>query len=150
MYNVILVPLDGSHRAETILPHVEELALCTKARIVLMRVIDPSDSLAALETLPLDTSQQLIKEQNEAAESYLTTKQGELKQQGINTSFRMRFGPVVQSIIEVAQEEQADLIAIASHGRTGLARIFYGSVAAGLLQRADRPLLLIRAQHDDE
>ena len=149
MYNTILVPLDGSHRAETILPHVEELALCTKAKVVLLRVIDPADSLAGLESLPLDTSQQLIKEQNETAKAYLTAKQGELTQQGLTVQFRMRFGPVVQSIIEVAQEENADLIAIASHGRTGLARIFYGSVAAGLLQRADRPLLLIRAQHED-
>ncbi len=44
------------------------------------------------------------------------------------------------------EQEDADLIAIASHGRTGLAQVFYGSVAAGVLQRIDRPLLLIRAQ----
>lgn len=149
MYNTILVPLDGSRRAEAIIPHVEDLAQCTHARVVLLRVIDPADSLAGLESLPLDTSQQLIREQNEAAETYLKAKQGELAQQGMDVHTRMRFGPVVQAIIDVAQEEKADLIAIASHGRTGLARIFYGSVAAGLLQRADRPLLLIRAEHDE-
>jgi nucleotide-binding universal stress UspA family protein len=46
----------------------------------------------------------------------------------------------------VADREQADLIAMASHGRTGLARVFYGSVASGVLNQADRPLLLIRTQ----
>ena len=48
----------------------------------------------------------------------------------------------------MAARENADLIAMASHGRTGLGRVFYGSVAAGVLHRADRPLLLIRAQDE--
>ncbi|MCB0137738.1 MAG: universal stress protein, partial [Caldilineaceae bacterium] len=54
-------------------------------------------------------------------------------------------GPVVTAILDVAEREKADLIAMASHGRTGLSRVFYGSVAAGILHKADRPLLLIRA-----
>ncbi len=54
-------------------------------------------------------------------------------------------GPPVEAIIAMAKEENVDLIALASHGRSGLARVFYGSVAAGILHRADRPLLLIRA-----
>ena len=48
------------------------------------------------------------------------------------------------SILGAAQEEDADLIAMASHGRTGLASVFYGSKAAGVLQQIDRPLLLVR------
>jgi len=52
----------------------------------------------------------------------------------------------VAVITKVAEEEGADLIAIASHGRTGLERVFYGSIAAGLLQVVDRPLLLIRSR----
>ena len=55
-------------------------------------------------------------------------------------------GPVVGTILNVAEREQVDLIAMASHGRTGLARVFYGSVAAGILQQVDRPLLLIRSE----
>ncbi|MCB0130889.1 MAG: universal stress protein, partial [Caldilineaceae bacterium] len=47
--------------------------------------------------------------------------------------------------LDVAERENADLVAMASHGRTGLARVFYGSVAAGLLHAADRPLLVVRA-----
>ena len=54
-------------------------------------------------------------------------------------------GPVVTSIINIASQEDVDLIALASHGRSGLARVYYGSVAAGILQRVDRPLLLIRS-----
>jgi nucleotide-binding universal stress UspA family protein len=50
-------------------------------------------------------------------------------------------------IVNAAEKEGVDLIAIASHGRSGLSRAFYGSVTAALLQRIDRPLLLIRSQN---
>jgi nucleotide-binding universal stress UspA family protein len=57
-------------------------------------------------------------------------------------------GAIVAEIIDAAEREGADLIAMASHGRTGLARVFYGSVAAGVLHRVDRPLLLVRSEGD--
>jgi nucleotide-binding universal stress UspA family protein len=54
---------------------------------------------------------------------------------------------VVETVISVAQRENADLIAMASHGRSGMSRVFYGSVAAGVLQQIDRPMLLIRSRN---
>jgi nucleotide-binding universal stress UspA family protein len=51
--------------------------------------------------------------------------------------------------LDVAAREEVNLIAMTSHGRTGLARVFYGSVAAGVLHQADRPLLLVRALDDE-
>jgi len=56
---------------------------------------------------------------------------------------------VVKAIVDAAECENADLVAMASHGRTGLSRTFYGSIAAGVLQRIDRPLLLIRSRGDE-
>jgi nucleotide-binding universal stress UspA family protein len=53
---------------------------------------------------------------------------------------------VVEKIISMAAQEGVDLIAPAGHGRGGLSRVFYGSVAAGLLHRVDRPLLVIRSR----
>jgi nucleotide-binding universal stress UspA family protein len=58
---------------------------------------------------------------------------------------RVTVGPVVEAIAKVADQEDCDLIALASHGRSGLSQVFYGSVAAGLLQRVSRPLLLVRS-----
>jgi len=55
---------------------------------------------------------------------------------------------IVDAICETAELEKVDLIAMASHGRTGAARVFYGSVAAGVLHRVDRPLLIIRSRED--
>jgi nucleotide-binding universal stress UspA family protein len=79
------------------------------------------------------------------AEDYLATRQGEFREKGIEARSEVVAGPVVQTIIDAAIRHEADLIAMASHGRSGLARVFYGSVAAGVLHRADRPLLLIRS-----
>jgi nucleotide-binding universal stress UspA family protein len=58
-------------------------------------------------------------------------------------------GSPVDAIIAAAEAETADLVAMASHGRTGLARAFYGSVAAGVLNRVDRPLLMVRSRESD-
>lgn len=146
MYKTILVPLDGSPRAEAILPHVISLATHYNAKVVLLQVVEPVVAIVTpYDMVPYvdkETAERVIQE----AKSYLMAKEGELRSQGIEAKAMVESGPVVSTILDVATRERADLIAMASHGRTGLARVFYGSVAAGILQGADRPLLLIRAQ----
>ena len=80
------------------------------------------------------------------AESYLAALQGEYREKGIEVRMRVVHGSAVEAIINAAEREDADLIALASHGRSGLSQVFYGSVAAGVLHRVDRPLLLIRSR----
>jgi nucleotide-binding universal stress UspA family protein len=145
MYQTILVPLDGSMRAEAILPHVEGLAEHLKARLVLLRVVDPAASISGLEGLPVDVTRDLIRQEAEEAETYLKDLCAKLAEKQIEAHPVVRYGPIVQAITDAAEADDADLIAIASHGRTGLARMFYGSVAAGVLNRVERPLLIIRA-----
>lgn len=145
MYNVILVPLDGSKRAETILPYVEELASLRKSTVIFLQVIEPSAAMVTpYDMVPYYDAEMFEKWMNEA-KTYLAGKQGELKAKGITTKAYVEQGPVVRTVLDVAEREGADLIAMASHGRTGLGRVFYGSVAAGVLHQADRPLLLVRA-----
>jgi nucleotide-binding universal stress UspA family protein len=146
MYQKILVPLDGSARAEAILPHVEELAHCHHSQVIFVSVIDPAASLTGLEGLEMDVNRQLIQEQVDEAEAYLAGKEGEFREKNIESRSMIRYGAVVNTIISIAEDEKVGLIAIASHGRTGLARFVYGSVAAGILQQVDSPLLLIRAR----
>jgi nucleotide-binding universal stress UspA family protein len=138
--------LDGSKRAEAILGHVEELALRYRAKVVLLRVVDPVPRVMVIDTTYAQLYQQQIERQAQRAESYLAAKQGELREKGIEAQVCVDYVPVVEAIIETAKREGADLIAMASHGRTGLSRVFYGSVAAGVLHRVDRPLLLVRSQ----
>ncbi len=145
MYETILVPLDGSERAEVILPHVEDLARRLGSRLVLLRVVDPAASISGMEGLPMEVARDLVQQETEESTRYLEARQADLSARSIQATISVLYGPVVHTIIDAAEKEGADLIAIASHGRTGLARMFYGSVASGVLNRVDRPLLLIRA-----
>lgn len=145
MYKTILVPLDGSPRAEAILPHVESMANCTGARVILLNIIDPPLNLVSpYDMMPSYTPDE-IQAMVEDAETYLKEVSERLNAKGIATSSLVEYGAAVATIIDTAEREKVDLVAMASHGRTGLARVFYGSVAAGVLQRIDRPLLLVRA-----
>lgn len=145
MYHKILVPLDGSKRAEKILPHVEELARRYKAKVVFLQVIEYK-TLTTPEGAFINLSEQEFEQAQKLAEAYLSGIQGEFREKNIESRIRVLYGPVVEGIISMAAQEGADLIALASHGRGGLSRVFYGSVAAGLLHRVDRPLLIIRSR----
>ena len=148
MYHVILVPLDGSKRAEAILPHVEELARRYEARVVFLGVVEPV-VVADAGWADLQLSQQIYDEQVGQTEAYLGGLKGEFREKGIRAQVRVGHGSPVDAIIAAADAETADLVAMASHGRTGLARAFYGSVAAGVLNRVDRPLLMVRSREGD-
>ena len=146
MYKRILVPLDGSKRAEAILRHVEELAQRYDATVVFLRVVEPVLVRAALEGAYPVLEQRELERRREEAESYLAARQGEFREKGIEARARVVHGPVVEAILDAAERERADLIALASHGRSGLSWVFYGSVAAGVLHRVDRPLLVVRSR----
>lgn len=143
MYKTILAPLDGSKRAEAILPHLEQLAKRYEAKVIFMQAIEQSMLFMQPETAHLE--QEEYEQQAKNARVYLDGLKGVFREKGINSRAFIIHGPVVEAIIKAAGREDADLIALASHGRTGLPRVFYGSVAAGVLHRIDRPLLLIRS-----
>ena len=148
VYNTILVPLDGSKRAEAILTHVEDLARRYDATVVFLRVFEPVPPNVSLHEPYYMELQQDVERRAEETECYLTALQEEFREKGIEARTHVAYGSPVEVIIRVAEREGADLIAMASHGRSGLSRVFYGSVAAGVLHRIDRPLLLIRSLDD--
>lgn len=147
MYNTILVPLDGSQRAEAILPYVETLAQCFHSRLILLNVLEPVHVLTSAAPVDLVEASMEAGQIQDAGE-YLDGLVHRLHELGIQAESRIMEGPPVKEIIRVAKEESADLIAIASHGLSGLARVFYGSVAVGLVHHTDRPLLIIRAENN--
>ena len=146
MYKSILAPLDGSKRAERILPHVEELALRFGAKVIFIRVVEPLVSTIGIHGSSPEMYIDMVDDLYNEAKAYLTALKGEFREKGISVKTIVRKGTVVNNIISVSESEDVDLIAMASHGRTGLERVFYGSVAAGVLHQVDRPLLLIRAR----
>lgn len=145
MYKKILVPLDGSGRAEAILPHVIELARCMDSEVILLRVF--ATDFGNVDDYGHDPEfyEAIRAECKEKIRAYLVGVQKDRLDGGIKVRVLAEEGPVIDTILNIADREGTDLIAMSSHGRTGLARVFYGSVAAGVLCHANRPLLLIRA-----
>ena len=145
MFEIILVPLDGSKRAEAILPHVEALSHCVGAQVVLLQVIEPVllpyDPQGYMPEL--DTEQTEVRRQE--ASAYLESVAAHLRQSGVEARSRIEEGPVVETILDLCQTEKPRLIALASHGRTGVSRAFYGSVTDGILHKCTCPLLVVRS-----
>ncbi len=148
MYHKILVPLDGSKRADRILPHVEGLAIRYKAKVIFLQVIEYK-TITTPEGAFINYSDQEFDQAKKQAEIYIAGIQGEFREKNIESRTHVIYGPVVEGILNIAAREDVDLIALASHGRGGLARVFYGSVAAGLLHRVDRPMLIIRSRESE-
>jgi nucleotide-binding universal stress UspA family protein len=151
MFNTILVPLDGSNLAEAILPHAEDLALGHNSTLIFLQVLELPHLIGlpkgeVYEALPQMTPAE-VNQHDKNAHRYLDGLVARMAAKNIKARILVEYGPVVVSIMRAARQENADLIAMASHGRGGMTDIFYGSVAAGILQRIDRPLLIVRAQN---
>lgn len=140
----ILVPLDGSPLAEEILPTVRSMAQALGSEVVLFQV--PISHVASWMTgewyLPV---QGVLDTAEEDAQVYLGEAAKELKEQGLRVATATGVGPVASGIIEYAEANAVDLIAMSTHGRTGLARWALGSVADRVLRSGATPILLVRA-----
>jgi len=139
MFERILVPLDGSPRAEEILPHLERILAREDAEILLLRVIDPADAAG------LVLADDLRYAEREDAQRYLHGLLRKLGPRVAKIHARVADGWPPDQILETAAAEGATLIAMATAARTGLERWAIGSVADHLARRSDVPLFLVRA-----
>jgi nucleotide-binding universal stress UspA family protein len=148
MYQTILVPVDGSRRAEAILSHVEHIAKRDNARVVFLKVEEEPIMLDRDEVIDVEKYHGEFERQKERSQAYLNGLQAQFGNQGIEADTRLAYGSVVKAILKTAADTGTNLIAMATHGISGLARVSYGSVAAGVLQAAELPILLIRSCND--
>ena len=148
MYQTILVPLDGSKRAETILSHVESIAKSNDANVFFLKVEEEPIMLERDEVIDIAKYHEVFDKQNELSQAYLDDLKARFHEEDMHADTKLAFWSVVKAILNTAAETGADLIAMATHGLSGLTRVSYGSVAAGVLQAADIPILLIRSCRD--
>jgi len=148
MYQTILVPLDGSKRAEAILSHVESIAKSNDAKLFFLKVEEEPIMLGRDEVIDTEKYHEEFEKQNALSQAYLDDLQARYHEKGIHAVTQLAFGSVVKAILNKAAETGTDLIAMVTHGLSSLARVSYGSVAAGVLQAADIPILLIRSCSD--
>ena len=118
-----------------------------KAKVIFLMAIEHVFA-AGIEGSFIQYSEKDFNTQMEQAKSYLKKITENFHKKDISIQTLVANGPAVERILQTAEKENADIIAMASHGRGGLTRVFYGSVAAGVLNRADRPLLVIRSRQE--
>lgn len=138
----VLVPLDGSETAAEILPVVESIARPCEAEVLLLRV----------QRTTLPTDERLagrMPPKPEQVTAALEPVRRELEQKGLRARALAAYGPEALAILDAADREGVDLVAMSTHGRRGPSRWLFGSVAEQVLRHCTRPLLVRRAQSVD-
>ena len=142
MYKRVVVPLDGSLLAESMLRFVVDIAGPLDLEVVLLRVIRvlPPPVTEGVRAAVLEN----VEYSPTDALEYLAPLAEELKRRGIRVRTHVRRGEPVEEIVDCAREVDADLIAMTTHGRSGLGRWLFGSVAEAVLREAEIPVFLMR------
>ncbi len=152
MYKKMLIPLDRSDSAESILPHMIELAKpqgADKCEVVLLNVCEVSlIPEYYLSEIPLSWQDHTIRCKR-SAQQYLSKVEKRLKNAGLNVSSVVLMakageGNPANYIVDYANDNDFDLILMSTHGRSGLSRWAFGSVADKVMRRVDIPILLVR------
>jgi nucleotide-binding universal stress UspA family protein len=143
MYERILVALDGSELSEEVLPHVQALAAQFGSTVILLRVNPPLSSASVAASPPTDPTLVHRLEQH-PAEGQLTRIADELSAKGIAVAVEQLTGEPAREITAYADTNGVDLIAMTTHGRSGLQRVVMGSAAAAVVHAAPCAVLLVR------
>jgi nucleotide-binding universal stress UspA family protein len=146
MFQKILVCLDGSKLAEQILPYAAEQAARFGSSLVLFQVVSLASLPAptGIESVPVAVPNDQLAEAEAAAKDYLEGLAIPLRGKGLKVQCASLIGHPAESIVSYAEESKFDLVAIATHGRSGLRRLVFGSVADYVIRKSGLPILLIK------
>jgi nucleotide-binding universal stress UspA family protein len=153
MYKKILVPFDGSKRAECVLPHVEALATgCGPTEVFLIGVTERVIGYRVVDDYSQPLGERLIPEavgkKDKQAQAYLDKIAKALKAKGIKVRTEVLMGKPDEEIIIYANKIGCDLIIMASHGSSGISRWTHGTVAERVFRAAPVPILMVKAEGD--
>ena len=148
MYEKILITLDGSSLAESALPHAEAIARQFGGELTLLQVVPSPVTIAVgyYDHLSGEVLEALRDTALEQAKVYVEEQVAAVTGRGIKASGQVVEGEPVDCVLHCADELVVDLVVMATHGRSGLGRWVFGSVADRVLRGAERPVLLIRAR----
>jgi nucleotide-binding universal stress UspA family protein len=150
MFKRILVPLDGSGLAEAVLPTVKAIAQAFASEITLLRVVSPPNLVSGTRDFA-EIYISMFDEMQQEAAIYIEAQKKALHADGFKVNGRTVNGEsTADLILDVADELEVDAIAMSTHGRGGIKRWVYGSVADKVLRHAHVPVLLVRAQVSEE
>ncbi len=150
--NKILVPLDGSEMSELIIPHVRELGSKLNTEIILLQVVERVDHVygAYMSVAHVPYTDEEMEPLKRESVIYLAAASNQLKGSGIDAITEVKIGNAAEEIINLADEVNADLVAMTTHGHCGLRRWTMGSVAQKVLHHGNTPLMLVRASGESD
>ncbi len=144
----ILVPLDGSQTAERILPYVRTMAQAFEAKVSLLRVIRPMKLTSIKDSDQeyhwAEQHDELVNHLKRDSEHYLRAKESTFTEANIPVSSTIVVGRPSQEVLQYIESESVDLIAMATHGFSGIEKWAYGSVASKVIEESIKPILLFR------
>jgi nucleotide-binding universal stress UspA family protein len=144
MYERLLVCLDGSDFAEQILPYLIELASRLGSKMVLLRVVTETPVVSAGDPRVVVEGLEMVSKSKQEAETYLESIAAPLRARGLGVECAVVEGPAGETIVRYSEGNRMDLIALSTHGRGGLGRAVFGSVADYVLRQSTVPFLCIR------
>jgi nucleotide-binding universal stress UspA family protein len=144
MYNKILVPLDGSALAERAIRHAEEIAKGADAEILLLQAVYVP--MPVVPESALLTEGKILEEVARSAAEYLDRIGAELRASGHRVRTIIDERPPADAILHTAEQEQADLIVMSTHGRSGLSRLMMGSIAESVLRHTHRTIMFVKPE----
>ncbi len=142
----ILLPLDGSETGKSAIQHAETLALVLDAEIILFQVLEPITGLAGFTAISSDLMEETRSRRKTLAMEYLRDVGKPLADRGVKIAERIAFGAPADEILDFARENTVDLIAISTHGRSGIGRWVFGSVTDKVLHGGDTAILVVQAK----
>jgi nucleotide-binding universal stress UspA family protein len=149
MYKKIMVPLDGSKLAECVFPHLETIIKgCESPEVIVVQAVEPLSVPYGREVLQFTSLEQVKAfetHQKVEAEKYLKEVVARLKKTGVNARADVIYGKAGESLSDYATKNDVDLVIIATHGRSGISRWVWGSVADRLVRSVCVPVLMVRA-----
>ncbi len=145
MYKNIMVPMDGSKLAEAVLPHVAAIAqACSPTTVTFIRVNEPLPIVMQESPLSDDNVKDMEKKNKSFAEQYLDDLAQRVKYNGVKVKTIVLDGNPANAIANYADKNNADLIVIATHGRSGPSRWVWGGTADHILRSTCTPVLMVR------
>ncbi len=143
MFKHILVPLDGTTRAEYALPIAARIARASKGTVVLLTVVAAAVELNPYAHEPF-LAQEILNMASARAGDYLAKVARSQPMEGIETKVAVHTGPAAQTILDIAERQHADLIVMATRGDRGLKRWLVGSTAQQIARHSSIPVLVLR------
>lgn len=144
MYQKILVPMDGSENSECVIEHVKTIAAgCRAADVILLRVIEPFPAYF----MDYKMNDNIIRQAQDSAKAEavasLNKVAGQMKKAGLSVTVDVAEGNPAATILDYAAKNSIDLIIMATHGRTGVARFALGSVADKVVRASTAPVMVV-------